>query len=668
MPLEITNQVDRSNKYAAYGETVGENADLRWWIDGLEAENLHQKIIAVADRISENLLPRRYQNYLYALIYNDIDVNISSGIGDGTPDAKRGNPGNGQYYGTYSRICSNVTQNCCDMATSMIARNRPKPMFLCDGGDYKSELKSDRLTRYCAGLIDQIKLYKKAELMVRDATVFGTGCLKFYIDKTSKQIKCEKVFINELLIDDLEGAREMPNQIHQRKFVNRDAVVALYEGFLNGDKPDKDILAKIAQAPAGKTSNGRSVADVIVVIESWHLPSSKNAEDGLHTVCIENATLLVEEYKKDYYPLVFWRWYHQTSGFWGRGIIQSVAKLQRELDRVYRTINLGQELTPPTIFLPMGSQVPKDHLLSSKMGRVVEFFGSTPPQYATPPAVSPELYQWATNIEQKIYSNSGINQGMAAGTKPAGIDSGEGLREVTDIAAGRFQTIGQRLEDTYTEIAEILIDLSRDLYAPNDSVMVFDGKRQIDRVAWKDIDTDLNYKIQVFQTSGLPLNPSGRMEKIIELSQNGIITKEAMLSELNIPDIRAFSDRETGTMDLVLATVMKIKDTEEYGSDMAPFPQMDNSLAVQLIGKEMVIAKKQGCTDAVFQALNDYLDACQKELEPPPPPPAPPGAGPPPGAPPGPPGLPPGPPGAPPPGPPPPGPPGPPPGPPGPPQ
>lgn len=633
--------LDRSNRYAKYSdETENEVRDLQWWRAETD-DDVYRSVHAVADRISENLQSRRYQNYLYALIYNDIDVNLWNGVGDGTPVSKRGNPSVGNLYGSgYSRITSNVTQNCCDMATSMIARNRPKPMFLCDGGDNESQLKSDRMTRYCAGLIDDIKLYKKCELLVRDATVFGTGCLKFYIDKAAKKIRCENVFINELLIDDLEGARERPSQMHQRKFMNRDSVLALYRSIVSD--PDPEVEEKIRSAPSGKTSNGRSVADVITVIESWHLPSSKGAGDGKHTVCIESACLLNETYEKDYYPLLFWRWYHQTSGFWGRGIIQSVVKLQRQLDRVMRTIDVSQELTPPTIFIPQMSRVAPDHVLSKDIGRVIEFYGPTPPEYAVPPCVQPELYQWAQTLEQKIYSNSGINQGMAAGTKPAGIDSGEGLREVTDIAAGRFQTIGQRLEDTYTEIAEILIDMSRDMFAPNDPVLVFDGKNQIDRVAWKDIDTDLNYKIQVFQTSGLPLNPSGRMEKIIELGGQGVIPREQMLSLLNIPDVRAFSDRETGTSDLVLATVMRIKETEKYTDEMKPFPQMNNQQAVELIGKEMVLAKKQGCSDTVFELLNQYLNDCQAELAPPPPPPgeAPPqGPGPqgPQGAPPGPP-------------------------------
>lgn len=619
------------------GKLFSETGDLRWWSAVDEKEKLN-KLTSTVDRINENLVMRRLQNFQYSYLYNDLDVNLSSGVGDGTPE-HRGVGGSsmpGQLQ--YSRVTNNATQNACDMAVSMMARNRPKPMFIPDGGDYQSQSKSDQLTRYCASLIDDLNLYRLMEEVIRDSTVWGTGILKLWIDWDSKRLRAERVFINELLIDDLEGVRGKPSQVHQRKFMNRDVVQAVY-GKQDGDTKQEtaERTKAIESAQPGKTTNGRSVADVIIVTESWRLPSCADAGDGRYIVSIENKILIDQPYARSYYPFIFWRWQTQTSGFWGRGIIQSVYKLQRQLDRLHRTIDCAQEwIAVPTIFVPKNASVSDDSLLSKDIGRVVEYWGDTPPAYTAPPAVSSEFYQWASAIEQKIYSNAGINQGMASGTKPAGIDSGEGLREVTDIAAGRFQTIGQRLEDTYTEAAELMIELSRELYGDSKEtpVLVFDGKRALNRITWGEIDMDRDrYKIQVFQTSGLPMNPAGRMQKIIELSQNGVISKETMLSELNIPDVRSATDMETGTYNLVLATVDRIKRDRKYTDDLYPIPQMDLGLATHLVSQAMVLARLQGIEEETLDLLRQYLDACEA-LKMPPAPGVPPQPGAPPGAPP----------------------------------
>ncbi len=58
---------------------------------------------------------------------------------------------------------------------------------------------------------------------------------------------------------------------------------------------------------------------MIKVIESWHLKSGPKAKDGKHTICISSATLFEEQYDKDYFPFVFFRWGDRPVGFFGQG-------------------------------------------------------------------------------------------------------------------------------------------------------------------------------------------------------------------------------------------------------------------------------------------------------------------------------------------------------------
>jgi hypothetical protein len=589
---------------------------VRWWVE--EGEQLYESIQTVADRIHENMSQRRRQNYLYAMTYNDIDL---VGHYAATDYSERSSA-----WGSNGRITLNIVQNAIDTACSMVAKNRPKPLFLGDGADYQTFQKAEKLTRYVAGVIEDTELYEIGEKVFRDACVYGTGALKLLVDEDEKRVRAEWVWIGEILVDDLEGMRELPTQIHQRTWRSRDELIELY--------PDcKEEILKANTDSGGAMS--QSVADVIPVIESWHLKSGARAKDGRHVISIETAALLDEEYKKDYYPIFFFRWYHQTLGFWGRGIAQEILNLQRDINDTLRDIRTAQRRVCASVcFVPTGSNVVEDHLASNEIGRLVYFAGETPPQYGTPPGMSPEVYSHLWQLVQQAYQIIGINQSMAQGQKQPGLESGAAIREATDIASGRFQIIGQRWEGFFVRLAKAIVDLSKDLYSSDEdlSVIVKDSYGDgLKRVQWSDVDMDDDrFKIFVYPVSGLPSTPAGRLQTITEWAANGWIPKEVMMSLLEIPDLKRFANLETASADLVQATIGRIKDEDRYDIDWKPVPQMNLALAMQVAAQEVVLARLQGCSESVLSKLALYAQdidfVMKQQQQAAAPPPAPPGA------------------------------------------
>ena len=113
-----------------------------------------------------------------------------------------------------------------------------------------------------------------------------------------------------------------------------------------------DTYNKFATPPYGDG------ADLVRVIESWHLPSGEEAKDGKHTICISNATLLDEKYEKDYFPFVFFRWGLRPVGFFGQGLAEQLQGLQLEINKLLRTIQVSMHLVSipkllgfPSIFI-----------------------------------------------------------------------------------------------------------------------------------------------------------------------------------------------------------------------------------------------------------------------------------------------------------------------------
>lgn len=585
----------------------------RWWL-AEDEEDLYKKVWPVAEQIYTNMGARRRQNYLYALMYNDVDTNLYSS-NQGVTVAHNSSADSASQ----NKITLNVIQNCVDTASSLIATNRPRPQFLADSGVYQDDVKAEQLTTYVQGVIDDMKLYELAERCFTDGCIYGTGAIKFYVDEEAKKVKAEWVWIGELLVDDLEGYKELPSQIHQRKYISRDVLCEMFP----------EHADKIMDANSGTKGDvqSRTVSDELIVLESWHLKSGPKAKDGLHCITIPNCTLLVEPYNKEYYPIVFWRWYHNSVGFWGRGIPQEIGKIQRVINKLARVIDQSQELLGvPVITSPKSAMISDDQIMNNEIGHWIEFAGEVGPQFLTPPAVQAELYQHLWALEERAYQYVGISQGMAQGTVDGRLRSAPAIREATDLATGRFQRIGQRWEAWFTDIAQIIVDLSKDLYKSNKdlSVVCIDDNGII-RIKWKDVDMDKDrFKIKCFEISALPKTPQGKMDAIGEWGSNGWIPKPVMMSLLGIPDLNEFAALETSTYDLVRSTIAKIKQTAKYGQELKPIPQQDLQLTINLATQEKVLAKKQGLSDEVLSLIDNYLaDAnylLQQQMPPPPPP------------------------------------------------
>lgn len=591
MPL----QGDQSKKKTIYQNPVKDTsgAARRWWL--AEPESIHKHVNAVTEDILTNLAVRRRMNYFFAALYNDTGAAFMASRNVNLYYNRTALDGNAMLN---SRMTLNVLQNCIDTAASMIAKNKPKPQFVTDGAkDYATKVKGKKMTKYMEGVFDKMKIYTVMQKVFVDACIYGTGAVKIF--EEDGELKAENLFIEELLIDDLEGMHEKPMQIHQRKYIPRDVLCAQFPEF------EEEIMA--AQQISGGTATF-STADIIPVIESWHLKSGKKAKDGMHAITIENCTLFSEEYKKDFYPILFFRWANQTLGFWGRGICHEIWKLQRELDSILQTIQQAQKLiSGPVVAVESGSNISEDHLTSNRLAKIVEY-SVTPPTYLLPPTVQPELYEHAQYLEDRMYKICGVSQSNAQGTKPEGVKSGTAIREVADIAQGRFELVGQHWEEAFLDIARIILDLSADLYKDDKSLSVLaKDKNGAKRINFKDVISDMDdFDLQLFPVSGLPSTPAGRLDQLMDYAQAGYLSKEQVMDIVDFPDLEDSTSLETASLHLTQEILSNIKEKGEY---MAPGPYMDLELSYRMVCLEIDRSQLQGVDEDNIELLRKWANA-----------------------------------------------------------
>ena len=134
------------------------------------------------------------------------------------------------------RLTYNVTQSALDTLASKIARNKPKPYFLSDGGDYKARPQAKSRNQFLSGLFFEDHTYQIARDVLKDSLIFGDGFL--HVFERDGRVAHERVPPVEIWCDELEAELAEPRQLHRVKDIDRGA---LQEAF-----PDKAAIIKDA--------------------------------------------------------------------------------------------------------------------------------------------------------------------------------------------------------------------------------------------------------------------------------------------------------------------------------------------------------------------------------------------------------------------------------------
>ena len=574
-------------------EILNQNPDTgdiksKWWLG--DQDKAHRNVQAVVAAIEENQNFRRIQNLRYARLYANREI---IGFGATTFDRPLSKDA------ITNRVTYNVVKATTDTASSKIGKSKPRPLVLTSGGDFSEQQKGKKLSKYLEGVFDVANTYEIGQRVFVDACVFGTGAMKVFFDFDKGEPVTERVFIDEIIVDDAEGIHGNPRQLHQRKIISRDVLIDMFP-----ESADKIMRADPADNSHRGTSS--SSADQIEVIESWHLPSGQSAGDGRHVISIDNTTLLSEEYKKDYFPFVFFRWSPSLLGFFGTGIAEELIGLQIEINKLLRNIQQAQNLAAvPRVFVESSSNVVSEHI-TNEIGSIIKYVGNAP-VISPSPAMSSEVYAHLETLYARAFEIVGISQLSASSRKPTGLNSGVAIRESQDIESERFALVAQRYEKMFIDTAKHIIDVSRDVYEqlPDLSIKV-KGKEFIETIKWKDVDLeDDKFSLRVFPTSLLPKTPAGRLQTVQELVQSGFIGKKEALSLLDFPDLEHVINLENAAIDDVNRIMEILVDEGRY---IAPEPFMDLQLSLKISQNTYLQSK-------VKNVPEDRLDLIRRFME-----------------------------------------------------
>lgn len=545
--------------------------------------------------LKESQAYRYRQTAIYARLYGNQSLYSFAGNNISKMDQTYGLP--------QERPTFNLIQSVTDTLVSRITQSRPQPVFLTDNGDYKERNLATKLNDFILGEFYQTKAYELGSTILRDALVTGTGVIHCF-ETDDNRVGLERVLLTELLIDPNEAMYGEPRQLHRIKLVDRDVLLA------NVDKKYHDKIQMAAKAyPDNSADSSKSISDLIMVVESWHLRSSKKSKDGRHLLSISTGNILDEEYTKDRFPFAFLHYSPRLLGFWAQGIAEQLMGTQMELNSILFTISRAIKLVGvPRVFQEEGAKVVAAHH-NNEVGVIVKYRG-VKPSYEVAPCNAPELYAERDKLIQYGYQQSGVSALQASSQKPQGLDSGEAIRTYDDISTDRFASLSRRYDNMFIDLTYLIIDLAKD-------IAIRDGKYETvypNKNGTKEIDLPKaalireNFIVQCYTQSSLPKDPAGRLQKVTEMVQSGMITLQEGRRLLDYPDLEQIEKLANASEERIFQILDDIIETGKYTS---PDPFMDLNLATTLTTQYINLYASAKLEESKAEKLRDFFSQVQ---------------------------------------------------------
>lgn len=587
-PSKVKNKVTFNTKADVSQQTLSP-----WWLED-KPDKAAALMLTSAAYLKESQAYRYRQAAIYARLYGNQSLYSFAGSNISKMDQSYGLP--------QERPTFNLIQSVTDTLVSRISQSRPQPVFLTDNSDYKQRTLAKKLNNFTQGEFYHTKAYELAAIALRDALVEGTGVIHTF-ETSDNRVGLERVLLTELLIDPNEAMYGEPRQLYRMKLVDRDVLYA------NFPKWKQKIEMAAKAYPDNSADSSKTVADLVMVIEGWHLRSGKNANDGRHTLACSSGSLLDEQWDKDRFPFSFLHYAPRLLGFWSQGVAEQLMGTQMELNSILYTISRAIKLVGvPRIFQEESSKVTST-AHNNEVGVIVKYRGIMP-KYEVAPCNAPELYAERDKLIQYGYQQSGVSALQAGSQKPQGLDSGEAIRTYDDISTDRFASLSRRYDNFFIDLTYQIIHLAKDICDRDDSYSsVYPNKNGTKEINLKKADLiDDEFVIQCFTQSSLPKDPAGRLQKVTEMVQSGMITLQEGRRLLDYPDLEQVEKLANAAEERIFQILDEIIENGKY-TPPDSFTNLD--LATTLTVQYINLYASANLEESKTQLLRDFFNQIQ---------------------------------------------------------
>ena len=579
--------------------------DLRWW----RHDKPHDAIWDHWNRIGSRTRGRRSQDLYFACLYDDSELAQSvqglGAIGEFTPQT----------------LATNIVRRQVDTFVAKIAKNRPVPMGLTTGGNYSQQRRAKAISKFFEGVLDEVEFWPTRTLRLRDGAIFGSGLALNY--RRGRKMIHDRIYAPEIRVDPRDAIYGKPRMLFLGRFI--DKLVACERW------PDKaeQILEADADFGDGSWAVGYDeTSNLLAVVEAWHLPSGEGASDGAHAVACSNATLEIDEYVRDYFPLSKFDFSPPVFGWWGEGLVKQLAGLQYEVNSVGLRLQERHYLMGTYVAVSAESPIEWEQIDNGSMTEL-RYEGGTPPAFLNPPATHGDLFNWFEMLRTRMPGEiTGISGLSSRSEKPAGLDSGKALRTYHDIDTENLTPQGRADEKDVIDTCWQLFDLAEEIHAEEPAkgkraepyrVRIESrkhGKSVLEDLSWKDVRLDREkFVLRVFPTSFLSSTPEDRWSQVQEMIKGGFLSQDEAMVLLDFPDLERVMTLRGAARRNIERLLEKLLEADDPDAVYVyPEPAMNLELCQALAIMTYLDAKLDGAPEANLQAVLQFALDAKAEL------------------------------------------------------
>lgn len=507
----------------------------------------------------------------------------------------------------------NLTKSVIDTVQSEIAAMRPRATILTNMGDWGQKKRAQAMEMAVAGEYEASKVYRHAPKGFLNAAKTGLGGLCIY--QSGWRPKIELIPVGATLVDPIEAMHGDPKGIY------RIALVPRQEALGRWGQTDAQRKA-INSAPEAESEHWfpwlptDSQADPILVVQGHRAPDPSDwygADKGRHVIAVQTGTLVDVEWNRPH-PSTFFRYDDENNDFYGKGICANLLGLQRELNETLLKIQDCIRLAAgPRTWVPVGAEIDVDQL-DDVPGAILTYSGAMAPTTEVANTVPPQLLEHVETTIRRGFEQEGVSMMSAMSRKPAGLDSGAALREYNDKGSKRFIIHSQAYEEWIAvDTAERVIEEKRyiaqqpDAEVPPIVARSHRGRSKgLKNIDWADASLDPgSYQMQVYPSSSLPYEPSGRSAIVQDWQAAGYIDRETAMQLMDFPDVDGYASLELAPYEYTLWHCEEMMDTGEY---KAPTPLQDPAISMKLARQTLMRAEMDGAPEELTELIYRYID------------------------------------------------------------
>jgi hypothetical protein len=519
----------------------------------------------------------------------------------------------------------NFTRQIVDALVARIGNNQPAPRVTPDGADWTMRRQAKVMDKILGGEMEQLELQAEAPLALRASLITRGGAIKIVAHKGD--IVGDRVPVDEFRLDERDARYGKPRQLHHVKQVAREVLLRdhpEHAGVISELEP-----ARRRDGELEDVSGLGGETNMVDVAESWHLPSSKGAPDGVRVLSVRGRVLVKDSWQRPRFPVAWVRWSPPQRGFWGCSLVDELAALQFKVNEMARDLLQNVYFTSAlAVFTRRAADVAKKKL-GGKQPYYVEVDSPGDVQFVAPDGFSPAQFQMLQWLIQQMYEVSGVSQLMAQSKNPLGAGaSGAALQEFYDIESERFSQLELAYARLWRDCATLVIDAAKDLSKE-------DGFKQrevrwvrratIQRIKWNDVDLDRlakddTYQLRIEAAGYMPRTRSGKLQAIEQLIAGGFLDPKWAPSLLDFPDLEQANMIRNAPIEYALACMEDVlnvevdadgmveEDEEDFTPVPAPIPEADLELC-------MAVAKALILQQTAEKAPEGVLARCRQWCE-----------------------------------------------------